>query len=432
MRSLRKLLFSVPFLAMGLAVALPKTSYHIAMAAPISKDSYQLRGSTATLTWGVYDYGAGLAGFESGNILEATDTLNAFIAPSEGDYRVVFHYFAGAYPNATAPKRLLNFLVNGRQNIRALTIDSSNDWSVPHSEEFYLHLDKGENTIVLQGEHGPDSCVNADKVEVFDPSNGLLATLEAEDGILNNTGIPAPGIVAGFENRNRPAADISVTASKAGLYTLGINYAGGPNGTAPEVRSLNIGVNADGRANGYTKIDFNATGDWGVYALKEFDLHLEEGVNVITIQSCPGLDSYQSSLNLTDLYVSLSGYQQALDFSNDYLLMDIIPTTDPSVTPECASRYSDAKAAFANLYDEGKASFLTNEDFQNARNRLAAWAKANGEEFDSSTGLLSVSSIMGANGFSTSSDDVAATLAIGTIALGAGVTLVFAKRRHSR
>ena len=52
MQTSKKLtILSFPFLALGLALALPKQNLQAAFAAPISKDTYQLRGSTATLTW---------------------------------------------------------------------------------------------------------------------------------------------------------------------------------------------------------------------------------------------------------------------------------------------------------------------------------------------------------------------------------------------
>lgn len=390
MQTSKKLtILSFPFLALGLALALPKQNLQAAFAAPISKDTYQLRGNTATLTWGVWDYGAGIAGFANGSVAEGSDTLKSFTVPTEGDYKAVFHYYAGSYPDATGEKRLLNFIVNGRQNIRALTKDPDGNWGVAYSEEFTLHLDAGTNSIMLQGEHGPDSCVNADNLQIFDDTDALIVQLEAEEGTFNNTGIPAPGIVAGFENRNRPSADITINAPKAGLYTLGLNYAGGPDNTAPEIRSLNIGVNAEGRANAYTKIDFQATGDWGVYNVQEFNVELKQGANVITIQAYSGTDRYQSSLNLSDLYVALSGYQQALDFANEYLFMDTVPTTDHSSTANCAANYAAAVDAFNNLYDEGRLYFLTSADFQDARDRFSAWATANGQTFDPAAGTLS-------------------------------------------
>ena len=428
----KKLFLILPIFLVGSVIGLSTNKYEATLAAATNKDRYQLRASTATLTWGIWDFGSGLAGFESGNIAEASDTLQSFNAPTEGDYKAVFHYYAGSYPNATAPKRLLNFIVNGRQNIKGLTIDPDFNWGVEHTEEFSLHLDCGTNTIVLQGEHGPDSCVNADKLEIFDLSNNLVATLEAEDGILNNTGIPAPGIVAGFENRNRPSIDVAINVSKAGLYTLGLNYAGGPNGTAPDIRSLNIGVNAEGKSGAYTKVDFNATGDWGVYALGEFDIQLKEGSNIITIQSYPGVDSLQSSLNLSDLYVSLSGYQQALDFSNDYLFMNTVPTTDHSSTENCAKNYNAAIEAFNDLSDEGKSSFLEHDDFKDARERFAAWAKANGQTFDPSLGLFISDSLEGVYNIQSNTNNLTIILVFSCSALLLLITCVYSKKKHNK
>ncbi len=390
MIKIRKLCcFSSITLAMvALVLSVQPKQSTLVNAVPTEKQTYYLQ-STGELTWGVWRYGDGVAGFAAGNTSEGSDTLQSLSVPEAGNYKVIFNYYAGSYPNATAEKRLLNFVVNGRRNIVALTKDAGGDWGVPYSEEFTLYLDKGANSIMLQGEHGPDSCVNADNLQVFDSNDDLIVKLEAEEGTFNNTGIPAAGIVAGFENRNRPSMDVTVNVARTGLYTLGFEYAAGnDSGNVDPIRYLNVGANLQGRADSSLRVEFPYTGDWGAYMTNSFNLELNAGNNIITIT---GTDVLGSSINLRNLYVALSGYQQALDFSNQKLFMDTVPTTDESETAQCAANYADAKSAFANLTDEAKESFLGDAEFADARARLVAWAAANHETFDSSNGNFSSS-----------------------------------------
>lgn len=261
-----------------------------------------LQGSTDIKKyWGIWEYGDGVAGFASGNTAEGSDTLKAFEAPSAGEYKIVFNYFASDFPDANPTTRWLNFLVNGRRHLVQLDAVSGN-WNHPLSKEFNITLNQGTNSIKLQGEFGPDSCVNADNVLVYDSSNNLVVTLEAEEGTFSNTGIPAPGIVAGFQNRNRPTMDLNVNVSEAGYYTLLIEYASWVDGANKDAyRYLDIGANVEGKADAFTKVKFHRTNDWSHYATESVVLYLEAGDNVVTFVGNYGLGS---SINLRKVTVT--------------------------------------------------------------------------------------------------------------------------------
>ena len=418
---------SIAFAMVGLVLSVqPKNALRVS-AAPTEKQTIYLQAADVEMTWGIWKYGDGVAGFRAGNTSEGSDTLKSFDVPEEGNYKVVFNYYAGAFTDATADKRILNFVVNGRRNIVKLTKDPNGDWGVPYSEEFTLYLDKGANSIMLQGEHGPDSCVNADNLQVFDSTDNLIVKLEAEEGTFNNTGIPAAGIVAGFQNRNRPSADIKVNVAKAGLYTLGFEYAAGEDaGNADPIRYLNVGANLQGKVDSSLRVEFPFTGDWGVYMTNSFNLELNAGNNIITVT---GTDALGSSINLRNLYVALSGYQQALDFANEYLFMDTVPTTDKSETAQCATNYADAKSAFAALTDEALESFLGDDDFADARERLAAWATANSETFDPSDGSFSSVSFFNYTR-NTSDMTVAVLIIVASISISIICSTLFLKKKN--
>lgn len=251
--------------------------------------------------WGVYEYGDGVAGFARGNSAEASDTLKEFQAPVAGEYRIVFNYFASDYPSANPTKRWLNFLVNGRRHLVELPAVGGN-WNFALSKQFYVTLKEGKNIIKLQGEFGPDSCVNADNVQIYDASSSLLIKLEAEEGTLLNTGIPTPGVVAGFEGRFRPTMDLKVNVPSSGYYTLLMEYASWQDGGNNDAyRYLDIGANVEGKADAFKEVKFHRTNDWSHYATESVILFLEAGDNVVTFVGSHGLGS---SINLRKVTIT--------------------------------------------------------------------------------------------------------------------------------
>ena len=125
--------------------------------------------------------------------------------------------------------------------------------------------------------------------------------------------------------------------------------------------------------------------------------------------------------------VSYSGKEEARIFTNTYMHIPDIPITDGSEGIACKGDngyYALAKTGWSNLSTDGRSSFLSDDEFADARARLIAWASANGEAFDSANNLTAKSSSLLKSSFSSSSEN--ATIAIVTIiALAASLSAAF-------
>ena len=85
-------------------------------------------------------------------------------------------------------------------------------------------------------------------------------------------------------------------------------------------------------------------------------------------------------------------YVYAHNFSQNTMLMRSIPTSDQSSTQYCASRYSYAKTAISAFKTSDYWQYVQpqlSDNFAAALTRLSAWATANHESFNSSTGVFS-------------------------------------------
>ena len=94
--------------------------------------------------------------------------------------------------------------------------------------------------------------------------------------------------------------------------------------------------------------------------------------------------------------------------------------------------YAKAKAAFNVMPEESRNYFLNNGTYENYRARLAAWAEANGEAFDSNDMLNPVSPSISNLAIFNSNNNyliIVVTAAIATISL-AGVFFIIRKRKH--
>ena len=88
-------------------------------------------------------------------------------------------------------------------------------------------------------------------------------------------------------------------------------------------------------------------------------------------------------------------YVLAHNFAQNTMLLRSLSTSDNSSTSYCSSRYSIAKTHFNALMASGynNESRVLNElntNFPNAMSRLSAWATANGETLNTTTGTLSI------------------------------------------
>lgn len=97
----------------------------------------------------------------------------------------------------------------------------------------------------------------------------------------------------------------------------------------------------------------------------------------------------------------------------------------------CSTYYADAKAAYLALSEDEKATFSTNPAYASARARLAAWADANGDVLDASSGTISVKARI--LPFDNDGDSAAmAGIALASFAIVAAGLLIVLKKRHKR
>ena len=99
---------------------------------------------------------------------------------------------------------------------------------------------------------------------------------------------------------------------------------------------------------------------------------------------------------------------------------------------QCLSLYAGAKAAYEALTVEEKALFNHEDAYASARARLSAWASANGETFDATTGTFT-SNTHNFNNLDKN-NTIAISIVIGAIALISivGVVLTIRKRKYSK
>ena len=126
-----------------------------------------------------------------------------------------------------------------------------------------------------------------------------------------------------------------------------------------------------------------------------------------------------------------SAHNEGMDFIYSIMKMDSDLGGDIT-TPECADNYAAAKLAFASLSSEAKqlVDYIKAETWD----RLAAWAKANGESFDRDTGAFASVSESYFNSLNNENGTVFAIIIIvataASITIGCGL-LIFKKRRHN-
>ena len=125
--------------------------------------------------------------------------------------------------------------------------------------------------------------------------------------------------------------------------------------------------------------------------------------------------------------VPYSGKEEARIFTNTYMHLTDIPTSDGSEGTACKGDngyYAQAKTGWSNLSTDGRSAFLNDDEFADAKARLIAWASANGDAFDSANNLTAKSSNLLKSSFSSSSEN--ATIVIVTIiALAATLSAAF-------
>lgn len=117
-------------------------------------------------------------------------------------------------------------------------------------------------------------------------------------------------------------------------------------------------------------------------------------------------------------------YVHAHNFAQNTMMFRSISTSDQSSTAYCATRYAAAKTHMEAITSSGIGDYIINEienNFTDALPRLAAWAKANGKTFDTSSHTFSSAhnfsmlSVSDNNGFIV----VVSISALGILSVGA-------------
>jgi LPXTG-motif cell wall-anchored protein len=119
------------------------------------------------------------------------------------------------------------------------------------------------------------------------------------------------------------------------------------------------------------------------------------------------------------------------EFVNGYLHPEI-PYTDGSDTGDCVGYYSAAKNAFNGMTLDQRTLFATDATYADPLARLEAWARANGDELDMSTYVLTeVAAFNFRNQVMTSTNNILLISFGIVLILGIGSFLYFRRRRHN-
>ncbi len=133
--------------------------------------------------------------------------------------------------------------------------------------------------------------------------------------------------------------------------------------------------------------------------------------------------------------VSYSGKEEARIFTNTYMHLSDVPTTDGTAGTACKGDngyYALAKTGWSNLSTDGRSAFLNEDEFSGAKARLIAWASANGEAFDSANNLSAKSSNLLKSSFSSSSENaMIAIVTIITLAASLSAAFIFIRKKKS-
>lgn len=117
--------------------------------------------------------------------------------------------------------------------------------------------------------------------------------------------------------------------------------------------------------------------------------------------------------------------------------VDVVPVSDTSDTGACRGEngyYAIAKAVYINFTNSQKSLFRTGEAYAAARERLSAWATANGETYNPSTGTLSSAIHNNGDNLNANSGDhmVVIISVIAAISIASLLVLIVLKKRHHK
>lgn len=231
--------------------------------------------------------------------------------------------------------------------------------------------------------------VKINAASVTDSTSGWTVTTEGTTSFTNTAG-------SGFSqigSSSKPATSITFTKTISSVVTLKQFFIklGGFNNTVGTV-TLKVDNTTVGTGS------LNGTNDVIVSASSVARGGATAGQTTLTI-TITGIDKGVKAYGIA--IEAKTDTEMVTDFVNDYMHMDHT-TNDGSCKTQ--GWYVEAKAAYGDMHAEQKTLFNTSSTFAAARERLIAWAVANGESFDPSNGTFAANpriAIFGQNGVDT-------------------------------
>ena len=119
------------------------------------------------------------------------------------------------------------------------------------------------------------------------------------------------------------------------------------------------------------------------------------------------------------------------NYVDEYLRFNTIDL-DADTTMDCKNSgyYQQAKEAYLALDEDAKTSFVTEDEYENARLRLAAWAKANNEEFDPTTHQFHSTLKLAILGIDSSNPESITLLIVTALIALSTVAVIYFKKRE--
>lgn len=279
---------------------------------------------------------------------------------------------------------------------------------------FYLVSEVPEADLVFGSASGSLN-VNAASVSKAD-ANGKTWTVTTA----GTTSFTPNAAYAQIGSSKGPATSITFSATIADSLVNVTSFSakfGGFNGTSGTV-TLKVGDETVGTGS------LNATSDVVVSSSKPS----KGTVLTITVTSISkGVKAYWLS------YETKTDKEVVEEFVTKYMHMeDYDSGLSGAGDGSCAGYYPLAKAAYGKLTDEQIEIFVSDSDFSSAKARFKAWAEANDDAFDPSTGVLSAAH---STNLGFSSKEAAMPLVVTVAALGtaaaAGFFLFQRKRKEN-
>lgn len=303
----------------------------------------------------------------------------------------------GVGPVITCPYNSMTIPAGSVIDLKASAFDAQDNRNIVVDYEWDPNMTfDGSGAVTSKGTF----LVNATATDYFGNKSTHVVTVTVGDEDTD-----APIINVPYNSVTLPAGvefnfDASKYIADAYEFTYNVTYS---NGTMDELNRLLVGTHA--------------------MTITAEDLSGNESSKVITLNV---VNDFSPSGSVIDEQY-LDDYDVVYQFSVTYLKMGTISTSNVEDTGACLSYYDDAKDAFDALTDEQKEIFLTNSDFADMVARLSAWAVANNETFNPSTGSFSLS----INAFDNDYNGITIITAVVSLITVLGIALILIKKRRT-